>query len=340
MPPASPSTARALNDRLALELLQEHGPLSASQLTTLTGLARPTVADLIQRLGENGLITPAGESGANRRGPNARLYGIAADRAHLAALDMRADSVRVLVADLLGTTLAEGTLPVDALEKDWAAKHGAGTHRSGTHGSGKHGAEVGARDRSAEAVRRSAELLDQVMKDAGVRQLHSVAVGAPGMIDAATARLRTSTGLVWHHEVIALLQQRLTAAVRIENESNLAALAEQRQGVARGRDSFILFWLGEGPGAAVVLDGKLRNGASGGAGRSAFCRCRARTGCRRPRIVTTDSTPWSAAPPCAASPRSTASARSTVSAPTRASLLNRVPTPGRAPIPRTVPTPR
>ncbi|GAA2611888.1 ROK family transcriptional regulator [Streptomyces axinellae] len=260
MPPASPSTARALNDRLALKLLQEHGPLSASQLTTLTGLARPTVADLIQRLGESGLITPAGESGAKRRGPNARLYGIAADRAYLAALDMRTDSVRVLVADLLGTTLAEGTLPVDALEKDWAAKHGAEAGE----------VAAGARGRSAEAVRRSAELLDQVMRDAGVRQLHSVAIGAPGMIDAETARLRTDTGLVWHHEVIALLQRRLTATVRIENEANLAALAEQRQGVAADRDSFVLFWLGAGPGAAVVLDGRLRAGASGGAGEIGF----------------------------------------------------------------------
>ena len=45
--PASPRTARVINDRLALDLLQRKGPLTAGQLKTLTGLSRPTVADLV-----------------------------------------------------------------------------------------------------------------------------------------------------------------------------------------------------------------------------------------------------------------------------------------------------
>lgn len=240
MPPASPSTARAINDRLALKLLQERGPLSASQLASLTGLARPTVADLVQRLADGGLIAPAGESEARRRGPNARLYGIAADRAHLAAVDMRTNGVRVRVADLLGKPLAEARLPV-----------AAGTPR-------------------AQAVLRSAELLDEAVAEAGIERLHSVAVGAPGLIDPETARLRTPSGLAWHRELIGLLQERLNATVRTENESNLAALAELRTGAARDRDSFVFFWLGDGPGAAVILDGALRRGASGGAGEISY----------------------------------------------------------------------
>ncbi len=67
--PASPSTARAINDRSALRLLQEEGPLTAGQLKQLTGLSRPTVADLVERLTASGLITVVGESGEQRRGP-------------------------------------------------------------------------------------------------------------------------------------------------------------------------------------------------------------------------------------------------------------------------------
>lgn len=240
MPPASPSTARALNDRLALRLLQERGPLSASELKTLTGLARPTVADLVQRLQDSGLIRLAGESATKRRGPNARLYGIAADRAHLGALDVRRDSVRVLVADLLGSTLAEAALPI---APDTPAE---------------------------EAARRSADLLERTVTEAGAEALHSVAVGAPGLVDPATGELRRASGLAWHHRLIALLQRRLPTTVRLENESNLAAMAEQRQGAARDRDSFVLLWLGDGIGAAVVLDGRLRRGTSGGAGEIGF----------------------------------------------------------------------
>ncbi len=56
----------------------------------------------------------------------------------------------------------------------------------------------------------------------------------------------------------------------MENETNLAALAEQRDGVAADRDTFVLLWLGHGTGAAVVLDGALRRGASGGTGEIGF----------------------------------------------------------------------
>ncbi|WP_405689281.1 ROK family protein [Streptomyces sp. NBC_00057] len=239
--PASPSTARAINDRLALRLLQQDGPLTATQLKTLTGLSRPTVADLVERLQGAGLIRVVGEAGSERRGPNARLYGIAADRAHLAALDIRTGSVAVVVADLLGATLAEATLPIGS-DTDTEA-----------------------------AAEQAAALLERTAREAGAAPLHSVGIGAPGLIDPVTGELRDTTGLpAWHRRLVRVLQQRLPATVLVENETNLAAVAEQRIGAVRDRDTFVFFWLGHGVGAAVMLDGKLRRGASGGAGEIGF----------------------------------------------------------------------
>ncbi|MFI8964465.1 ROK family transcriptional regulator [Streptomyces sp. NPDC053493] len=239
---ASPSTARAINDRLALRLLQDEGPLTAAQLKTLTGLSRPTVADLVERLQGSGLVHVVGEAGAERRGPNAKLYGIVADRAHLAALDVRTRSVSVVVADLLGTTLAEATLPIGD------------------------GADPGP------AADRAVALLERTAREAGAARLHSVAVGAPGLIDPATRQLRDTAKLPeWHRRLVSALRQRLPAAVLVENEVNLAAVAELREGAAGpDRDTFALLWLGQGIGAAVVLDGRLRRGASGGAGEIGF----------------------------------------------------------------------
>ncbi|RPE45438.1 putative NBD/HSP70 family sugar kinase [Streptomyces sp. Ag109_O5-1] len=243
--PASPSTARAINDRLALDLLQQEGPLTAGQLKQLTGLSRPTVADLVERLAASGLITVVGEAGERRRGPNARLYGIVADRAYLAALDVRTESVSVLVSDLVGRVLAEGSVPV--------------------------GPEAG----TASAVEQAVELVERAVKEAGVSgegRLHTVGIGAPGLVDPGTGELRDSAGLPgWHRRLVAALQERFPKArVGVENETNLAALAEQREGVAQDRDTFVLLWLGDSCGAAVVLDGRLRRGASGGTGEIGF----------------------------------------------------------------------
>ncbi|MDT0572417.1 ROK family transcriptional regulator [Streptomyces sp. DSM 3412] len=239
--PASPSTARAINDRLALRLLQQEGPLTAGQLKQLTGLSRPTVADLVERLTVAGLIEVVGESGEQRRGPNARVHGIVADRAHLAALDVRTEGVSVVVADLIGTELARASVPI-------ADDAGTGP-----------------------AVEQAVALVERAAKEAGADRLHTVAVGAPGLIDPATGELRDSSGLpAWHRRLVAALGERLPARVLVENETNLAALAEQRDGAARDRDTFVLLWLGLGTGAAVVLDGHLRRGASGGTGEIGF----------------------------------------------------------------------
>ncbi|MGW0336946.1 ROK family transcriptional regulator [Streptomyces sp. NPDC003011] len=240
--PASPSTARAINDRHALRLLQRQGPLTAGQLKQLTGLSRPTVADLVERLTASGLIAVVGESGAQRRGPNAKLYGLVADRAHLAALDVRTEGVAVVVSDLLGQVLAEASVPIG--------------DDTGTGG----------------AVEQAVTLVERVAKEAGAERLHTVGIGAPGLIDPASGELRDSSGLpTWHRRLVAALQERLPdARFSVENETNLAALAEQRDGAARDRDTFVLLWLGVGIGAAVVLDGALRRGASGGAGEIGF----------------------------------------------------------------------
>ncbi|MFD8424693.1 ROK family transcriptional regulator [Streptomyces sp. NPDC059668] len=239
--PASPSTARAINDRLALRLLQQEGPLTAGQLKQLTGLSRPTVADLVERLTAAGLVSVVGESGEQRRGPNARLYGIVADRAQLAALDVRTEGVTVVVADLLGAELTRASVPI-------ADDAGTGP-----------------------AVEQAVALVERAAKEAGAERLHTVGIGAPGLIDPATGELRDSSGLPeWHRRLVAALQERLPARVIVENETNLAAIAEQRDGAARDRDTFVLLWLGHGTGAAVVLDGRLRRGASGGTGEIGF----------------------------------------------------------------------
>ncbi|MGP8303179.1 ROK family transcriptional regulator [Streptomyces inhibens] len=238
---ASPTTARLINDRLALQLLQSEGSLTAGQLKTLTGLSRPTVADLVERLQEAGLIAVVGESGAQRRGPNARLYGIVADRAHLVGLDLRTHSVTVAVADLLGKVRAEQTVP------------------------------IGPDDTPDTAVAASLAAVDKALAAAGAGHPHTLAVGAPGLVDPATGRLGSTDWIPsWHVALVGELRDRMAVPVLLENETNLAAIAEQRDGAARDHDTFVLLWLGHGTGAAVVLDGKLRRGASGGTGEIGF----------------------------------------------------------------------
>jgi len=236
---ATPSTARAINDRLALELLLERGPLTASELRTLTGLSRPTVGDLLERLQRGGLVAVAGESAELRRGPNARLYALVADRAHLAGIDVRATGVTMVLADLTGRTLATADIPAERDAEDLPG--------------------------------RTVEALREIAAEVGADTLHTVAVGAPGLVDPVSGELNNSGKLPrWHAELLTLLRDRPGTDVILENEVNLAGIAEHRIGAARDREDFALLWLGHGVGAAVVLGGRLRRGASGGTGEIGF----------------------------------------------------------------------
>jgi predicted NBD/HSP70 family sugar kinase len=237
--PATPSTARAINDRAALDLFVTRGPLTALALAEATGLAKPTVADLLARLQESGLVTQIGEVKTDKRGPNAKLYALAAKRACVAGIDARAEVVHLSLAGLAGQHLAATTVQVPPNLPEDAVL-----------------------DRVADS------LLDLAAQTSA--PLMAVTIGMPGLVDPTTGQVgRARMSPSWHTRLAEAVRARTglpPAAVHLENEVNLAAIAEQRLLAEQGIDTFALLWLGAGVGAAVVLDGRLRRGASGGAG--------------------------------------------------------------------------
>ena len=59
------------------------------------------------------------------------------------------------------------------------------------------------------------------------------------------------------------MAERLGLSVFVDNDANLAALAEQRIGAARGSQHVVMLTLGTGIGSGIVLDGRLFRGATG-----------------------------------------------------------------------------
>ena len=85
--PGTPRLLRALNDRAALELLLERGPLTRAQLGEMTGLSKVTASQLVERLEERGLVRRVGEQ-AGGRGPNAQLYAVTPGSAYAIGVDV------------------------------------------------------------------------------------------------------------------------------------------------------------------------------------------------------------------------------------------------------------
>ncbi len=59
------------------------------------------------------------------------------------------------------------------------------------------------------------------------------------------------------------MRRRLGLGVKLDNDANVAALAEARIGAGKGRDNVIMITLGTGVGGGIVLDGRVYHGATG-----------------------------------------------------------------------------
>ncbi|WP_336052291.1 ROK family transcriptional regulator [Streptomyces sp. CA2R101] len=230
-----------MNDRAALDLLVSQGPLTRTRIGELTGLSKPTASQLLARLEAAGLVRTTGNV-TGRPGPSAQLYEIDPVAAHVAALAVDPLGITAAVADITGQVLGEERVDADAVA-------GKAPHRT------------------AQLVARA---VDGALAGAGLARgrLHGVVIGTPGALDPRTGRLRYAPHLPgWHARGLKdELAGALGTPVTLENDVNLAAVAEQHDGAAQDVDDFVLVWADKGVGAALVLGGRLLRGATGGAG--------------------------------------------------------------------------
>ena len=233
--PGTPSLLRVINDRAALELLLDRGPLTRTQLGELTGLSKVTASQLIERLESRELVTRVGEL-AGGRGPNAQLYGVVPSSAYVVGVHVGPQAVVAASADITGRMTSRVEVSTDGAADPVARVHAAVT-----------GAAIQA--------------------GAPWDRVRRVVLGTPGVVDPATGELAFAFDLPqWHRGLRDALAADLDRPVSFENDVNLAAIAEARLGAAAGVGDFALFWLSRGVGLAIVLNGRLYRGAAGAAG--------------------------------------------------------------------------
>jgi predicted NBD/HSP70 family sugar kinase len=233
--PGTPSLLRELNDRAALELLLAEGPLTRAQLSERTGVSKVTVSQMLARLEDRGLVMVAGEQ-AGGRGPNAALYSVVHSSAYVAGLYVEFDQVSAAIADVTGQWVAD--ISVDPNGAD-------------------------------DPVGMVRDAMGRACESAGIdfSALSAVVIGSPGVLDPRTGAPRIAVNLpTWHEGVPDALREVLHTPVLIENDVNLAAMAERAGGVAAGVDDFAFVWLGTGLGLATVINGQVRRGVGGAAG--------------------------------------------------------------------------
>jgi glucokinase len=102
---------------------------------------------------------------------------------------------------------------------------------------------------------------------AAAPDVESVGFGIPSLMDFEAGVSLSSVHLPLDGVPFRdLMSERLALPVHVDNDANVAVLAEHRHGAARGARHAVMLTLGTGIGGGLVIDGRLYRGSLGTAG--------------------------------------------------------------------------
>jgi glucokinase len=89
----------------------------------------------------------------------------------------------------------------------------------------------------------------------------AIGLGIPSVLDRKTGRALGSINIpLTDFSLNDLLGERFGVPIAVENDANVAALAEWKLGAGRGAENVVLLTLGTGVGGGVIIDGALYRG--------------------------------------------------------------------------------
>ena len=236
-------TLRRLNRLRVIDALRDEGLISRAEIARRTGLSRSTVSSLVSELQADGLVIERPEPAAAHGDQGGRppiLLSFDASAGVAVGIDFDHHHLRVAVSDLSSRILVEREQQLDT---DHAAHEGLDA---------------------------AAELVGELLTEAGVDVARVIGAGMclPGPVHRPTGVVGSTAILPGWVGVAAAdeMRRRLELPILVDNDANLAALAEAAFGAGRDAKDLVYLMISSGIGAGLVLNGRLYRGAEGLAG--------------------------------------------------------------------------
>jgi predicted NBD/HSP70 family sugar kinase len=239
--PADFADVRATNLAVVLRHLRMNAPCSRADIAATTGLNKATVSSLVADLIERRLVREVGMT-ENRIGRPATMLVLDGSPYAAIGLEVNADYLTAVALDLSGERLLS-----------WRRAFASASSSPG------------------QAIASLAALAKRAVGKMGRedRRVLGLTVGVPGLVDADGV-VELAPNLRWRE--VDLRKSLLSALnepsypLLVENDANLAVLAEQRYGAQGGTANLVYLTGGAGVGAGIICDGRLLRGGRGFAG--------------------------------------------------------------------------
>lgn len=251
-------TVRAINRRSVLRRLRNEPGLSRAELASRTGLSRAAITDMVAELIEEGLLA---EGEAHRGMPGRRPIPL-----NIRYESRLAVGIRITLRELECVLTDLSTRVIEVVREPLRSNRPV--------------AVVDAAARVVERLEPRAEAL-------GAR-ITGVGIGLPGAVQAETGKVLRSFRFGWRNVPMArMLSERVRVPVWIDDDMHAYALNQQLFGVGKKHATAAVVAVGEGIACASIIEGRVRRGAHGAAGKIGHvvldssgpqCEC-GRTGC-------------------------------------------------------------
>lgn len=220
------------------QILRDGAPRTRSELASLTGFSRSTVAQRVEALMREGLVRPVGDAASTGGRPSTQFVFNTAGRVVL-AVDVGASHVKIAISDLRGTPLAGDSADIEVSAGPEAVL--SWVERSGVALIESAGYELG--------------------------DLVAVGVGVPGPVEHSTGRpINPPIMPGWNrYDVAGRLRATFGVDVLVDNDVNIMALGE-RELAWPGVDNLMFVKVATGIGSGVISSGSLQRGDQGTAG--------------------------------------------------------------------------
>jgi predicted NBD/HSP70 family sugar kinase len=240
--PVDQRAVRQHNLGLVLQHVAQHGTRSRARIAAETGLNKTTVSSLVAELIERRLLCETGVDSAGAVGRPGRKVQLAADGVAGLGLELGEWHMAACAVDLTGRVRHSSVVPWDK--------------------------RVTTPD---ECIGRLAALAEEALVVLESEQLTpaGMTVALPGLVDIARGTLFVAPNLGWSEVPVAdELRGHLHSVdfpIHVDNDANLGALAELREGVGRHLRDFVYVFgeNGAGVGAGIIAGGELFRGPSG-----------------------------------------------------------------------------
>lgn len=237
------------NQRVTLHAVRVNGPVTRTELTSITGLTPPAIANITNRLLTDRLILPAGRS-HGARGQPATKFVINADSRFSIGLNVDRDHVTLVLLDFVGKVRARASREIHFAKP---ATVRAFFQRS----------------------------VGQLLSKANIPRARLVGVGVAFPDDITRAHLpdQPADYAAWASvKVDELIRDVLGIPVFIENDAAAAAIGEMQFGSGHRYRSFFYLLVTAALGGGLVVDGSYFRGAHGRSGEIGLLNTRSEAG--------------------------------------------------------------